>query len=256
MEFGRISLALLMFLRVGALVVSSPIFGRINLPNMAKIALVIAISYLFFQIVVPNDAVLNYDNIIVFIMLCLEEILIGIILGYVSYMFINLAFTAGQLIDMQMGFGMVSILDVQSNISVPISGNLLNIALLLSFFASDGHLKLIAILFRTFEAVPLGTIVINENLALVALELFSLSFVLAISVAFPIIASGLLTEVALGVIMKSVPQVNIYSIGFLIKIVAGLVMLVFLIPIFVAFTSNIFEFMFEGLESIFATLGG
>lgn len=256
MEYGRLDLALLLFLRVSGLVLSSPLLGRKNIPNTAKIGFCIAITYLFFVDTVPITQVLAYQNFLTFVLMCMTELVFGVILGYISYLFMNLTFTAGQLIDMQMGFGMVSVLDVQSNISVPVTGNLLNIAILLTFFSVNGHLRLIQVLHSTVELVPLGGVSLSGNLAVAAVEVFSTSFLLAINVAFPLIAAGLLTEIALGVIIRSVPQLNIYSVGFPTKIAVGFIIILVTIPVFIGFTSTIFNQMFIGLEKMFAALVG
>ena len=79
---------------------------------------------------------------------------------------------------------------------------------------------------------------------------------LAINVAFPIIASGLLIEIALGVIIRSVPQLNIFSIGYPTKILVGFIMIMVMIPIFIGFTSTIFNQMYSSLETMFAALMG
>lgn len=256
MDYGRLNLALLVFLRVSGLVVSSPLFGRKNLPNMAKIGFCAALTYLFFMEGVDPNEVIVYDNFLVLVLLCVKELLFGVVLGFISYLFMNLTFTTGQLVDMQMGFGMVSILDVQSNISVPVTGNLLNIAILITFFAVNGHYRLIQIVYATLEAVPVGSVSISGNLAVTAVEVFSMSFLLATNVSFPIIAAGLITEIALGVIIRSVPQLNVFSIGYPIKIILGFIMILVLIPIFIGFTSTIFDEMFVGLEKMFAAMMG
>lgn len=256
MEYGRLDLALLLFLRVSGLIMSSPLFGRRNIPNMAKIGFCAAITYLFFVETVPITEVLVYENVLTFVLMCLKELMFGVILGYISYLFMNLTFTAGQLIDMQMGFGMVSVLDVQSNISVPVTGNLLNIAILLTFFGVNGHLRLIQVVHSTVVNVPLGQVTLSPNMAYAAVQVFSTSFLLAANVAFPIIAAGLLTEIALGVIIRSVPQLNIYSVGFPTKIAVGFVIILVTIPVFIGFTSTIFNQMFVGLERMFAALMG
>lgn len=256
MDYGRLNLALLLFLRVSGLIVSSPLFGRRNIPNIAKIGFCAAITYLFFIDSVPPTDVIVYNNLLVFVLLCVKELLFGVVLGYISYLFMNLTFTAGQLIDMQMGFGMVSVLDVQSNISVPVTGNVLNIAILLTFFGVGGHHRLIRVLHSTLQAMPVGSVNISSNIAVAAVEVFTTSFVLAINVAFPIIASGLLIEIALGVIIRSVPQLNIFSIGYPTKILVGFIMIMVMIPIFIGFTSTIFNQMYSSLETMFAALMG
>lgn len=256
MDFGRLNVALLLLLRVSGLVMSSPLLGRKNLPNNAKVGFCVAVTYLFFVEAIPADMTIVYDNVLVLALLCVKELLFGVILGFISYLFMNLLFTSGQLIDMQMGFGMVSVLDVQSNISVPVTGNILNLATLIAFFGVNGHHRLIQIIYTTLEKVPIGSVNISSNIAVSAMEVFTMSFLLAVNVSLPIVAAGLMLEIALGVIIRSIPQVNVFSIGYPIKILGGLFMLMLIIPVFMAFTSTIFDQMFVGLEKMFAAMVG
>lgn len=247
----------LLFLRVSGLLFTAQVFGRNNLPNMAKIGMCAAITYLFFIDLVPVGYALAYESTLTFVLLAVKELVFGLILGYVTNLFLTLVYTAGQLIDMQMGFGMVNIMDVQNNISIPMIGNFLNIALLLIFFTANGHLHLIKILGSTVVRIPIGSVSFSAaDFALVAAELFSKAFLLGVNIALPIIAAGLLTEIVLGVIIRGVPQLNVFSIGIPIKVFLGFAMLMVLLPIFGAFTSSIFNEMYIGLDNMFAALVG
>ena len=160
------------------------------------------------------------------------------------------------ILDMQMGFGMVNVLDVHSGLSVPITGNLLNIVLILAFFGVNGHLKLITILGNTMTMIPLGTVTLSPNIGWTALEVFVLAFMLSVHVALPLISSGLLGEVALGFITRAVPQVNVFVVGIPIKVLLGFLMLLIVLPVYVNFTDVIFDRMFESIGTMMQGLAG
>ncbi len=247
---------LLLFLRVSGLIFSSPIFGRRNIPQVAKIGYCACLAVLFYMSV-PHAQSLNYnDDIFLFILLCVKELLFGLILGYVLNLFFTIAFTAGQIIDMQMGFGMVNVFDVQSNLQVPMTGNLLNIIMLLVFFAVDGHHRLIEIMYTSVQKIPIGSVVFDPGIGWVAAQLFIESFILAIIVAMPIVAAGLLGEACFGILMRVVPQMNAFSIGIPIKMILGFAVLAAMMPVYIPFTQTIFEAMNQGMERMFATLTG
>jgi flagellar biosynthetic protein FliR len=145
---------------------------------------------------------------------------------------------------------MVNVLDVQNQISVPITGNLLNIVLIIVFFGVNGHLKLIYILNGTFAQIPAGTLSLNLNVGMTALELFSLSFVLAVHVALPLIISGLLVELALGFMTRAVPQINVFVVGIPVKVILGFLILLLVLPVYVNFTNAIFDRMFESISTM------
>ena len=244
---------ILMFLRVSALIISSPIFGRKNVPNMLKIAFCVLITYVIFS-ANPLGTAVSYNGVIDFALLCIKELLFGLVMGFVTTLFFSLVQTAGQVMDMQMGFGMVSVFDVQSNISVPVTGNMLNVILLIAFFGVNGHLKLIYIVRATFSHIPAGQVALNAAIGLVALEVFVLAFLLAINVAMPLIASGMLGEVVLGFIVRAIPQMNVFVVGIPLKMFLGFLILLLILPVFVAFTDVIFRNMFSSIDRMMAGL--
>ncbi len=244
---------ILMLLRVSALIISSPIFGRKNVPNMVKVVFCVVITYVIFS-ANPLGTAVSYNGVIDFALLCVKELLFGLVLGYVTTLFFSLVQTAGQVMDMQMGFGMVNVFDVQSNISVPVTGNMLNVVLLVAFFGVNGHLKLIYIVRATFSHIPVGQVALDPAIGLVALEVFVLAFLLAINVAMPLIASGMLGEVVLGFIVRAIPQMNVFVVGIPLKMLLGFLILLLVLPVFVAFTDVIFRNMFSSIDKMLAGL--
>ena len=251
----RLDLFILMLIRMSALIVSSPIFGRKTLPNLLKICLCLAVTYVMFAANM-DAAQPEYDSFLEFGVLCVKELLFGLVLGFTTTLFFSLVQTSGQYIDMQMGFGMVNVLDVQNNVSVPITGNLLNIVLIIAFFGVNGHLKLISILGNTFAQIPVGTVTLDPEIGMTALEVFILAFLLSVHVALPLIASGLLGEVAMGFITRAVPQVNVFVVGIPLKVLLGLLMLLIVLPVYVNFTDVIFDRMFESIGTMMQGLAG
>ena len=243
---------LLMLFRVSGLIFPSPLFGRINLPAPAKISLCLALTMLFF-VYRPFYQPIAYNSLLTFVFFCLCELLLGLSLAYVTNLFFTLAFTAGHMIDMQIGFGIVNVYDMQNNTQIPMIGNVLNIMLLIVFFGVNGHHRLISIIDVTLKALPLGHLTFNPNIGLVALEVFALSFTLGIMIALPVIASGLVLEICFGVIVRTVPQINMFVVGLPLKLLIGFVILLFVAPAFIGFSETVFTEMFSGVERMFAT---
>ena len=243
----------LLVFRVGGLVFASPIFGRVNVPNLAKLGLIAAIGYMFYT-VFPQTVELQYNTLLGFVLVCASELLIGMAMAFVTNIFFSLTpFTAGQLIDMQIGYGIVNVYDAQNNTQIPMMGNVLNLMLLLMFFAVDGHLRLIEIIYLTVERMPVGTLIINPEIGLVAIEVFVRAFLLGIMMALPILASGLTLEILFGMLMRAVPQIHMFVIGIPLKMLIGLVIFAFTLPIFVSFSTRIFDELFAGVEMMFST---
>lgn len=237
----------LIFLRVSALIFSSPVFGRRNLPNQFKICLSIVLAYIAFT-AAPSLRLISYNSILEYVLLCVKELLFGLVLGYVTTLFFAIAQVAGHVIDMQMGFGMVNIFDVQSNISVPVTGNFLYTIMMLAFFAVNGHQQLVYIILKTFSNIPPGKVALSASLGITALEVFALSFAMALNVAMPIVASGFLGEAIMGVIVRTTPQMNVFVVGIPLKILLGFAALLLILPVYVSFTDGLFQKMFSSID--------
>lgn len=250
---------LLLFLRVSGLIFSSPIFGRTNVPNIVKIGYCATIAAMFISSVPvvqeQMEAFQFNGDALQLVLLCLLELLYGLVLGYVQNLFFQMvAFTGGQMIDMQMSFGMVNVFDVQSNLSVPMMGNFFNLLLLMVFFATRSYEYLLRIMMLAIEEIPIGTTQLNPEIGLVALQLFAEVFVLACIVAMPVVAAGLVGEACFGILMRVVPQMNAFAIGIPVKVILGFLVIFAMIPVYVQFVPGLFDRMFQAMELMFATM--
>ncbi len=244
---------LLIFVRTTALIVASPIFGHRNVPNTVKVAFCLVLAYVIFA-ANPTGPTIAYAGLWGYAVMFIKELLFGLVLGYVTTLFFSIPQTSGFIMDMQMDFGMASAYDTMSNTNVPLTGNLLNIVMLITFFGVNGHTKLIYILNSTFAHIPVGQVALNATLGTTALEVFALAFVLAINVAIPVVVAGLLGEVALGILVRTIPQMNIFVIGIPMKILLGLAVLALVIPVYVGFTDTLFNQMFISIDKMLTGL--
>lgn len=244
---------LLLIVRVGGLVIASPIFGRTNVPIIAKLGLVAAVGFLIYTVFPQPAAPLMYTTLFGYMLLIAGELLLGMALAFVTNIFFSVvAFTAGQLIDMQIGYGIVNVFDAQNNTQVPMMGNVLNIMFVLLFFVMDGHIRLIEMLYLTVERMPIGTLVISGTIGITAMELFVRAFLLGVMMALPIIASGLTLEIAFGMMMRAVPQIHMFVVGIPLKMFVGLFVFVIALPVFANFSNVVFRELFDGVGLMFA----
>ncbi|MCK9479806.1 MAG: flagellar type III secretion system protein FliR [Firmicutes bacterium] len=243
----------LMFLRISAIFTISPVFGRRNMPNIAKLGLSLLIAYISISAFPPAQSN-SFENVVQYAMLCFGELSIGLIIGIITTVFFSAVHTAGQLIDMQIGFSFVQIFEQSFGGQIPIMGSLLQSILLICFFAADGHHALIRLIGGTFETIPVGNAAINPQIAMHFTQIFITTFVLAVKIAMPIIAASLLAEVMLGVLIRTVPQMNFFVIGFPIKIGLGLLVLFAFIPVFVNMSNQIFDGMLNEIKSTFSLM--
>jgi flagellar biosynthesis protein FliR len=240
--------ALLLFLRVTGLFVLSPIFGRRNVPNTAKAGLALLLSLIFLNAYPPANPVFT-GNVADYALLCFKELSIGLIMGYMTLLFFDVAVMAGQVMDVQIGFGMAQTFDPETRNQVALASTLLNYALLLLFFVADGHHALLKILYFSFEKIPVGQVLLPQSIALVCGQAMGLAFSMAVTVALPIIAAEMILEVVLGILIRSVPQLNIFVVGISVKIVAGLLAMVLFIPAFASYGDKVFETLYTWVQA-------
>ncbi len=243
---------MLFVVRMSAFFILSPIFGRANIPMNLKVLLSVMMAFIAIQYYPPLAAL--PPTIAGLVLVIVGELAVGFIMGYITTMFFSVVFTAGQIIDTQIGFGMVQIYDIQTNAQVPVAGSLLNLVLLETFLMTDGHHRLIQLLFASFQLIPVGQVQLRPELGTLMLRGFVEVFVLSINVALPIIASGLVAEVALGIVVRTSPQMNIFVVGMPIKTILGLLMLSVLVPAFVSFTRVIFDTMYAFIAETFTLM--
>ncbi len=244
----------LIFLRITAVFALSPVFGR-AMPAIAKIALSLAVSYIVLCIIPPAEPV-SYNMFIEFVAAAAKEIILGLIFGFIIIMFMNIVYVSGHIIDLQMGFSMAQVYNPVTGNRSNVSGAILNIFMMLIFFVSDLHLLLFQVLYDTFETVPPGRVMFNTDIVKVAVSAFVFSFEMALQMSLPILIASLVTEVLLGVVMKSVPNVNFFAIGFPVKIFMGFIILIAVIPVIAAISESIFGDMYTTIKKIFEVLGG
>lgn len=233
---------LLVLVRMTGLFVVAPIFGRRNVPTYFKIGF----SFFAALILINTTAVQNVqydDNLLSYAMLVAKEFLVGLSMGFIAYITYNAIYIAGEIIDMQVGFGIVNVMDPMSNIQVPITANVYFIVSMLVFLSIDGHHMLIKALFDSFTTLPLGTAEFSAALTDNYISLFSSVFSTGFRIAAPIVATILIADVVLGTISRMVPQMNIFVIGMPLKIIVGLLVLVITIPAFVNVMESVFKLM-------------
>lgn len=240
---SKVEIFMLVLVRMTGLFVISPVFGRRNLPVYFKTGFSLLLAIILTSTITLPD--INIDeSLIMFAVLVLEEFMIGLIIGFISYLFFSSVYLAGQLIDTQIGFGMVNVIDPMSNIQIPITSNLYFIICILMLLSVNGHHMIIKALFDSFTIVPPGHAAFgNEILVRDIIRIFSNIFVISIKISAPVIAAILISDVALGVIMRTVPQLNFFVVGTPLKILLGFIVISMTLVFFKTLASSLISGM-------------
>lgn len=244
MLINGIDTFLLVFVRMTGLFVISPVFGRRNIPVYFKIGFSLMLSMIMIN-TLPAVNLDYYNNIYAFTALVFKEFIVGTTLGYVSYLVFSAIYMAGQIIDMQIGFGMVNVLDPISNIQVPITSNFYYIACMMVFLDFNGHHALIKSLFDSYGLVPIGTAAFSTSLMNDIIRVFGNIFIIGFKISAPFIAAILITDITLGVISKTVPQLNFFVVGLPLKVILGLIVMLLTFRMF----GSIISALITGMNS-------
>ncbi|MDD3839694.1 MAG: flagellar biosynthetic protein FliR [Clostridia bacterium] len=240
---------LLVLVRMSGIFILSPIFGGRSLPTYFKIGIAFFCSLIVLN-TIDVKAVHDISNIYIWALMVAKELLIGLTIGYVTALFFSAFFIAGQIIDTQIGFGIVNVIDPQNNIQVPIVGNLYNIIALLVFFALNGHHILIKALFDSYKYIPLGQAMLDVNTAHDIIDIFSHVLIISVKISLPVVAVTLLVDVAMGIFARTIPQMNVFILGIPAKIILGLIVILLFIPFFVYFLDGVFGQMLNDLGNV------
>jgi flagellar biosynthetic protein FliR len=207
------------FCRILALATSAPVYSHASVPVPVRIGLALALT-LVVAPTLPAPAFVSPLSL-AGLLLIVQQIIAGVTIGFAMTVVFAAADVAGDLIGLQMGLSFASFIDPQNSNEAPVIGNLLGIVLMLVFLALDGHLMLIAALVDSFTAIPIASGA-PPGLDLRTLGMLGADvFAIGLRIALPVIATLLLANVALGVLSRTAPQLNLFAVGFPATLTAG-----------------------------------
>lgn len=227
-DWGAFSLFLFILMRMLGFVLFSPILSRNGVPAPFRtgLSLVMAVSV---QSLYGGEAPLPGTALELAFRLALEMGL-GLILGLMTRFFFFIPEQAGEIVDTQMGMSMARTYDPGSASSPTPTANILDQLMLVLFFAAGGHVALMRLMLTSGEIVPFGAASLGTELADRAVVLFTECVLIAVRMALPILGAELLGQVGMGILMKAIPQINVFALNIELKIFVGMSMLIALIP--------------------------
>lgn len=248
------TLFLMLFLRMSGCILFNPIFGRKNLPTIVRVGLSLMLT-IFTYPFIPQQA-LQISSPIVFTVCAVKELLIGFTVGFLVQMIMSVIIMAGEQMDMQIGISMSKIYDPASNISMPLSASLINAMFILIFFLTNSHLTLMEIFVKLGVAVPYGDQMIPADIFGKLASCFGLMLIYAAKLCLPILAVEMIAQIGIGIMMKAVPQIDIFTIEIELKIIIGFLAIIVLVPPFASFIQTLLNAMFENISGIYSLLKG
>ena len=217
----------LVFMRMSGAIAFNPIFGRTNYPRLAKGALIFVLSLMMYAGV---GGTLNHQpvNMLEYGIMLIKELMLGFVMGFSMELMFAIVRFASAIMDNTMGLSMAQVYDPQYQTQMTITSGMYSTFLVLLFLAGDGHVRLLALIYSSARMVPFGQVMIRPELSQLMVEIFKTSITTGLQLAFPIIAMELVTEAAVGILMRIIPQINVFAVNFQLKIIVGLMMLVYM----------------------------
>lgn len=252
-DWPELTLFLFVTARVSGFILFNPILGRANVPAAFRsgMALVLSVFVMSMSEQQPPDP----SGVMEFAVLMLLEMAIGFLLGMAVNFFFYIPQLAGTVIDTQMGMTMNQMYDPGASANLSVSGRLLNTLMMLLFFAGGGHLTLLRIFLTSEEIVPFGQVSIGLPAYQLLLQLFVECTLLGVKMCMPILAAELIAQVGMGVLMKVIPQINVFSINIELKVIVGLTLLLVLMIPFSEFLLQAELAMLNSLHDILVLTG-
>jgi len=205
--------------RISALVGVAPVFGARTIPVRVKLIFSVLLTLVVAPLLPAPPAVDPMSGAA--LLITLNQLLIGIAMGLALQLVFAMFVVGGQIIAFQMGLGFASMVDPNSGTSVPVVGQFYVIVLTLLFLALDGHLVFIDILVDSFRTMPIGVDGLTRDGFWTLAMWGGTMYAGAVQIALPAIAALLLINLTFGVVTRSAPQFNIFSIGFPVTMLAG-----------------------------------
>ncbi|MDG5788175.1 flagellar biosynthetic protein FliR [Evansella sp. AB-P1] len=246
---------LLILVRVSSFMVTLPFFSYQNIPASIKIGIAVLLSWLMFFTGDWPIIAIDYS----YYLLIIKEALVGLTVGLVAMILLYAIQVAGGFIDYKMGFMIANVIDPQTGTQTPLTGGYLYTFALLFLLATDGHHILLDGVFYSYQFIPIDQLFIpfgNDSVLQHVVTSFNTMFLIAFQMSMPIVGSLFLIDVALGMISRSVPQVNVFVVGLPLKIVAGFIMLFLVMAPFFVLVDYLIETMTLTMRTLMQLYGG
>lgn len=246
---------LLVFVRITTFLLVAPLFSGRQIPALYKVGLGFVLSILCVGMVskpIKDPALGSY------ILLILKECLVGIGIGLAAMIIFYAVQLAGALIDLQIGFSMATMLDPSFGVPSSPIGQLQNLLAILVLLATNGHHLLIQGILASFDWISLLNWVpafTDGRLSTFILMCLQKLFLIGFMIAAPMVGTLFLTDVALGIVAKTVPQMSIFTVGLPLKILGGFLIYILIMPSFFYLLIELFQTMFASIQGILKVMG-
>jgi len=221
------------------MIMLAPVFGARGVPGVVKLSLAASLSVIVYPLISATKPAIPIE-LLPYVAVVIKEVLVGLVIGFVIYTMTAVLTGAGQLIDFQMGFTMGAAIDPVYGVQTPMMGNFQMVLATMLLLATNSDHYLIAAMVKSYAYIPINPSTLSSNITFYA-ELVAHVFALAIQMALPIFGALLVSDIGVGLLSRTVPQLNIFSVVFPVKIIFGFIILFLSMPFFGEAVSHLFN---------------
>lgn len=231
--------------RVMGAMVFAPIFGNLTVTRRVRIMLGIGVALILYA-AYPYTP-LNYTTFIGYTVIVVKELVVGLTLGFTANMVLTIINAAGQFIDRELGFSMVSNFDQTFNTETTISAQFYSMLVMILMLVLNLHYYILSALSDSFTLIPLGNVTIDTGeLYDTMIGYITQYFIIALRISLPVLIAIMLLNVVLGVLAKTAPQMNMFVVGIQLKIFVGFGVIAVTLP----FLSTITGYLYEQMQKV------
>lgn len=245
---GQVACFLLVLTRTSGIFFISPFFGSLNVSAKLRAGAAILLATVLFPIVVKMYVVEAPANVLMFALTVVKELFVGWLIGLVGYITLAAVNMAGKIMDMQVGFAVVQMMDPTTQQQSGMIGTFLYNLTIIYFIVTNGHHVILSALAESFRIIPLNAMLWNQSLSELMIDLTAGIFMNGMKIAMPVTFAILLTNVGMGILARTMPQMNIFVVGIPLQLTIGTSMLSMVLPFYILFLDVIFNEMYANIS--------
>ncbi|MCF3942418.1 flagellar biosynthetic protein FliR [Oceanobacillus alkalisoli] len=253
-DLNQLPILLLVFVRLLSFFIVIPLFSYRTIPMPFRLGFSFFLALILFQTIDSSIFVLDHT----YIFLIMKEALVGLLIGLIAFIIVSALQVAGGFVDFQMGFAIANVVDPQTGAQSPLTGQFFYMIALLFLLAVDGHHLIIDGIFTSYQFMPIEAFIPFQDgsIAEFVIQTFNYMFIIAFQMAIPIVGTLFLVDIALGIIARTVPQLNVFVVGLPLKIFVSFMAILIFLSLFMTAVENLFGTMLQTMRQLLGIFGG
>lgn len=223
---GTMALVALFGTRIGATLMIAPIYSARTIPRSARVALLVVLTVTLFPVAVSGGATPSVTPATMF-----SEMLVGFAIGMGAAVFVGAAEVAGDVLALQSGLSSASTLDPMSMVNMPVLGDFMKLFVVTLILSMDGHLLMLDAIASSVHLIPVGAEIHTQEGLAALVGMGSDLFSIGVRIAAPVCAAVLMSNLAMGILARTAPQLQVFMLAYPLQIAVGMFTLAMALPL-------------------------